>query len=192
MLEYGLHPFKKNLKGDHVFLTGAGGGIGRLIAIRMGHLGCKLSLCDIQTGLLEETKDILIKNKIPAENICTFKIDMCSLDSIKAGANTARNAFGDVSVLINNAGVVTGKYTLDLTEAEIDRTMEVNTISHLHTIREFMPAMLKNKKGHIVTIASMVGLVAGPGVSDYCASKFGAVGLDESLRCELRGQGLHN
>jgi hypothetical protein len=47
MLEYGLHPFKKNLKGEHVFLTGAGGGIGRLMAIRLGNLGCKLSLCDI-------------------------------------------------------------------------------------------------------------------------------------------------
>jgi hypothetical protein len=47
MLEYGLHPFKKNLKSDHVFLTGAGGGIGRKMAIRLGLLGCKLSLSDI-------------------------------------------------------------------------------------------------------------------------------------------------
>jgi hypothetical protein len=47
MLEYGLHPFKKSLKNDHVFLTGAGGGIGRLMAIRLGQLGCKLSLSDI-------------------------------------------------------------------------------------------------------------------------------------------------
>jgi all-trans-retinol dehydrogenase (NAD+) len=141
---------------------------------------------------LEETKDILIKKGIPAENINIFKIDMCSLESIKNGADTAREAFGDVTVLINNAGVVTGKMTLELTEAEIDRTMEVNTISHLHTIREFMPSMIRNKKGHIVTIASMVGLVAGPGVSDYCASKFGAVGLDESLRFEIRRLGHHS
>ena len=128
MLEYGLHPFKKNLKGDHVFLTGAGGGIGRLMAIKLGKLGCKLSLCDIQEGLLAETKQVLLKNNIPAENICIFKIDMCSYDSIKAGAATARAAFGDISVLINNAGVVSGKSTLELSDAEIDRTLQVNTI----------------------------------------------------------------
>jgi all-trans-retinol dehydrogenase (NAD+) len=117
---------------------------------------------------------------------------MCSLDSIKEGAETARAAFGDVTILINNAGVVTGKNTLDLTEAEIDRTMQVNCISHLHTIREFLPGMKSQKRGHIVTIASMVGLVAAPAVSDYCASKFGAVGLDETMRFELRNQGLHS
>lgn len=81
---------------------------------------------------------------------------------------------------------MTGKTTLELTEGEIDRTMEVNTVSHLHTIKEFYPDMIKNKRGHIVTIASIVGLQAGPGVADYCASKFGAVGLDESLRFEIR------
>jgi all-trans-retinol dehydrogenase (NAD+) len=158
MLEYGLHPLKRSLHGDHVFLTGAGGGIGRLMALRMGKLGCKLSLSDILTGHLEETKDILIKGGVPAGNINIFKCDMNSLESIKAGAATAREAFGDVTILINNAGVITGKQTLELSEKEIDLTMEVNTISHLHTIREFLPDMKKNKRGQIVTIASVYGL----------------------------------
>ena len=71
----------------------------------------------------------------------------------------------------------------------IERTLHVNTISHLHTIREFLPGMIANKRGHIVTIASMAGLTAGPGLSDYNASKFGAVAIDEAVRLELNQKG---
>jgi hypothetical protein len=60
MNEYGLNPFKKNIAGDHVFLTGAGGGIGRLMALRFGKLGCKLSLSDIAEASVHETKDFLV------------------------------------------------------------------------------------------------------------------------------------
>ena len=71
----------------------------------------------------------------------------------------------------------------------IERTIAVNTTSHLYTIREFMPDMIKNKRGHIVTIASMAGLAGIPGLSDYCASKFGAFAIDESIRLELKKSG---
>lgn len=64
--------------------------------------------------------------------------------------------------------------------------MDVNTISHLYTIKEFLPEMIANKKGHIVSIASMAGVIALPSLSDYCASKFGAVAIDEALRLELK------
>ena len=71
----------------------------------------------------------------------------------------------------------------------IRRTIDVNTISHLFTIQEFLPDMIAKKKGHIVSIASMAGLVALPALSDYCASKFGAVAIDEALRLELKKNG---
>lgn len=189
MNERGWNPFKKNITGDHVFLTGAGGGIGKLMALRLGLLGCKLSLSDINTEILEKCATFLVSKGVPAENIFTFRADMSNIESIKNGAQLARNKFGDVHILINNAGIVSGKQTMELTEAEIDRTFQVNTISHLHTIREFIPSMKANKKGHIVSIASMAGLVGVSGLSDYCASKFGAVAIDETLRYELAKSG---
>ena len=78
---------------------------------------------------------------------------------------------------------------MQLTEPEIRRTISVNTVSHMHTIREFLPGMRHNKKGHIVTIASMAGLSGVAGLTDYCASKFGAVAVDESIRSELYKSG---
>ena len=70
--------------------------------------------------------------------------------------------------------------------------MHVNTISHLHTIRDILPDMIANKKGHIVSIASMAGHAGIPGLPDYCASKSGAVAIDESLRLELKKNGHYS
>jgi len=189
MNEYGLNPFKKSLVGDHVFLTGAGGGIGRLMALRFGKLGCKLSLSDIDEPAINQTKDYLLERGVPAENICCFGADMSSVESIKEGGRIAREAFGDVTILVNNAGIVSGKQTLQLTESMINRTFAVNTISHIHTIKEFLPGMKSQKRGHIVTIASVGGLAGLPGITDYCGSKFGAVAIDECVRTELKKTG---
>jgi short-subunit dehydrogenase len=107
-------------------------------------------------------------------------------ESVREAAALARTAHGVVTLLINNAGIVSGKSTLELSDQMIDKTMQVNTISHLTTIREFLPDMIATKRGHIVTIASMAGLAATPGLSDYSASKFGAVAIDEAVRVELQ------
>jgi all-trans-retinol dehydrogenase (NAD+) len=88
--EYGLNPLKKSLNGDHVFLTGAGSGIGRLMAIRFGKLGCKLSLSDINMAGLEETKSLCEKEGILHENISIFICDVSKKDSITSAANLAR------------------------------------------------------------------------------------------------------
>ena len=192
MNEYGWNPFKKSLKGDHVFLTGAGSGLGRLMAIRLGKLGCQLSLSDINMAGLEETKKILINAGIKEADINIFICDVAKRASIIEAGKIARSRFGEVTMLINNAGIVSGHDLNNLSDAMIERTMQVNTISHLHTIREFLPDMIAKKRGHIVTIASMAGLVAVPGLSDYSASKYGAVAIDESVRQELKKEGLYD
>ena len=88
--------------------------------------------------------------------------------------------------MINNAGIVSGKKILENSDFMIKKTLEVNTLAHLYTIREFLPGMIKMNRGHVVSIASMAGTVGSPGLADYCASKFGAFGIDESLRTELK------
>jgi all-trans-retinol dehydrogenase (NAD+) len=116
-------------------------------------------------------------------------LDVSKKSSISENAEKCRQAHGYVTLLINNAGIVSGKTTLELSEPMIERTIAVNTTSHLYTIREFLPDMIKNKKGHIVSLASMAGLAGLPGLSDYCASKSGAVSIDESVRLELKKSG---
>ena len=71
------------------------------------------------------------------------------------------------------------------------KTLEVNTLAHLYTIKEFMPDMIRVNKGHIVTIASLAGIVGAPGIADYSASKFGAFAIDECVRTEIRKFGYN-
>ena len=184
--KHGLTLFKKNLSRDHVYLTGAGSGLGRLMTQKLGKMGCKLSISDINLKGVEETKQICVKMGIKAENIHVMQVDVSKHSSITESAQSAKAKFGTVTILINNAGIVSGKTLLELSDVMIERTIHVNTISHLHTIREFLPDMIANKRGHIVSIASMAGMTGLPGLADYCASKFGAVAIDESLRLELK------
>ncbi|GFR75629.1 epidermal retinol dehydrogenase 2-like [Elysia marginata] len=95
---------------------------------------------------------------------------------------------GDVDILVNNAGIVTGKPFLDSPDSLNVKTMEVNTMAHFWTVKAFVPQMLQKDKGHVVTIASTAGLFGAPGLTDYCASKFSAVGFGESLRLEIAKQ----
>lgn len=131
-----------------------------------------------------------MKNGVSPDKICIFFCDVSRRESVHEAAALARTANGVVTLLINNAGIVSGKSTLELSDQMIDKTMQVNTISHLTTIREFLPDMIASKKGHIVSIASMAGLAAPPGLSDYSASKFGAIAIDEALRLELQHKKL--
>lgn len=96
---------------------------------------------------------------MPEANINAFSCDVTKVEAIKLGAQKARSVFGDVTILINNAGVVSGKSLLDANDQEMEHTMKVNTLALLHTTREFLPAMIRNKKGHIVTIASLGGII---------------------------------
>jgi len=178
------------LNQDHVFLTGAGSGLGRLLALELGKMGCRLSISDVNIKGLEETKQMLVNKGIPETQICIFKCDVSNIADVKAAGVKARAQNGPVTLLINNAGIVSGKSTLENTDAMIQKTFEVNAISHLWTIREFMPDMIASKKGHIVNIASMAGMAGTPMLTDYTGSKFGAVGVSDSLRTELLNNGL--
>jgi all-trans-retinol dehydrogenase (NAD+) len=100
-------------------------------------------------------------------------------------ARTAE-AVAPIDVLVNNAGVVSGKWLTELTEADIRRTFEVNTLAHYWTVQATLPAMIERGRGHIVTIASASAIVGVAKLTDYAASKSAAFAFDESLRVELR------
>ncbi|KAK7062983.1 hypothetical protein SK128_027694, partial [Halocaridina rubra] len=96
-----------------------------------------------------------------------------------------------VDILINNAGIVTGKNFLQASDQLVERTFSVNIMSHFWTVKAFLPDMINANKGHVVTVASLAGLAGVNKLVDYCASKFAAVGFDESLKLELMVEG-HN
>jgi all-trans-retinol dehydrogenase (NAD+) len=116
--------------------------------------------------------------------------DVTKREVVMDVASKTLHEVGPVDVLINNAGIVSGSNIDELEPEKIQRTFAVNVISHFWTIKAFLPKMIERQTGHIVTIASAAGLGGTARLTDYCASKFAAVGLDESLRHELQHRGL--
>ena len=179
----GWLPFKKSLKDEHVYITGAGNGLGRKLAQLMSQQGANITCVDLDLDSAKETVRLI---QLEGGQALALRVNVTSAQEVIESGTLARNTFGPVTILINNAGIANKKKTLDTTDKDIRRTFDVNVISHGITVKEFLPDMLKLKKGHIVSISSMAGVVGIPGLGDYSGSKFAAFGFDESLRLEMK------
>ena len=167
-----------------VLITGAASGLGRLLARRVAAEGARVILWDVDAAGIQAVRD-----EIGAPAVGTYVCDLTDRKAIAATAARTLADHGSIDVLVNNAGIVSGKTLLAASDADIERTFAVNTLALFWTTRAFLPAMLERDRGHLVTIASAAGLVGTSRLVDYCASKHAAVGFDESLRLELRRQG---
>jgi len=153
------------------------------MARQMGAEGARLVLWDVNAAGLESLRAELARGGV---RVATYTCDLSDRDAIAAAAARTLAEQGTVDILINNAGIVSGKTLLDESDADIERTFAVNTLALFWTTRAFLPGMLARDRGHIVTIASAAGIVGTAKLVDYCASKHAAVGFDEALRLELR------
>ena len=174
------------IKGRRALITGAASGIGRSLAAELGKGGASLVLWDVDEQRLGETEALLRRAGC---EVRAYVCDLTRREDIESAAGKTLAECGPVDILVNNAGVVSGKSLLEITPAEIERTFQVNTLALFWTSRAFLPGMLERDSGHIVTIASAAGLAGTSKLTDYCSSKFAAVGFDESLRVELKRQG---
>ncbi|KAM4551088.1 epidermal retinol dehydrogenase 2-like [Odontesthes bonariensis] len=178
---------KKNIAGEVVLITGAGSGIGRLMAQEFAALDTVLVLWDINQEGMKETAR-LAKNA-GAKRVHYFLCDCSDKTEVYRVADQVKREVGDITILVNNAGIVTGKKFIDAPDSLIEKTMEVNIMAHFWTYKAFLPAMIANNHGHLVSIASSAGLIGVNGLADYCASKFAAVGFAESVGLELLATG---
>lgn len=174
---------EKRLAGDVALITGGASGIGRLMALRLGKEGCTVVIWD-----LNEADAAKVAQEIVAAGgkAASYKVNVADRHHVYACAKEVLDRFGKVDILINNAGIVSGKKVFEADDARSELTIAINTTALLWTTKAFVQQMISRKKGHIVTIASNAGRVVLSGMTDYSASKYGAVGFAESLRNELR------
>ena len=164
---------------SHVLITGAASGLGRRMALGVARRGGSLTLWDLDGDRLDTVRSEIAKLGARAE---TGVVDVSDRSAVY---EAARRVAAPVDVLVNNAGVVHGKTLLELSDESIERSFAVNALALFWTVKAFLPSMVERNRGHLVTIASAGGLIGVPRLSDYSATKFAAVGLDESLRAEL-------
>ncbi|XP_077990581.1 epidermal retinol dehydrogenase 2-like [Glandiceps talaboti] len=172
----------KIVRGEIVLVTGAAGWLGRRLAMEFSKLGAVLVLVDINEEGNESAADEMRKH---GGDVYTYVCDCRKRLEIYRVATQVRKEVGDISILINNAGTVAGQKFLDMSDKALEDTIDVNMMAHVWTTKAFLPAMLDKNHGHVVNVTSSAGYIAINGLSDYCASKFGAVGLAECLLYEL-------
>ncbi|KAL7835580.1 hypothetical protein SRHO_G00279270 [Serrasalmus rhombeus] len=202
-LRWLVRPKEKSVSGQVCVITGAGGELGRLFAREFARRRATLVLWDINSTSNEETAEMVreIYRELDTQTeagsgseegsafqpqVYTYVCDVGKRESVYTTAERVRREVGEVDLLINNAGVVSGHHLLECPDELIERTMVVNCHAHFWTTKAFLPKMLEMNHGHIVTVASSLGLFSTAGVEDYCASKFGAIGFHESLSHEIK------
>ena len=114
-----------------------------------------------------------------------FQVDISDLEPIKSAAEKVNTQTGGIDILINNAGIVVGKYFHEHTHEQISKSMLVNSSALMHIAAEFLPGMMERNSGAVCNIASSAGLISNPKMSVYAASKWAAVGWSDSLRLEM-------
>ncbi|XP_003746356.1 epidermal retinol dehydrogenase 2 [Galendromus occidentalis] len=176
----------KNIQDEIVLVTGAGSGIGRLMATKFADLGAKVVCWDISKDGMEETvNDIKNKGGIAFSFVC----NVADRQTVYAVADKVRDEVGKVSIIVNNAGIVYGKRLLELQDEQIEKSFAVNCLAHYWIVKAFLPDMQSSNHGHIVSIASLAGQTGVNRLTDYCGTKFAAVGFAESLALELYQEG---
>jgi short-subunit dehydrogenase len=165
-------------------ITGAGGGIGRGIALALARRGCHLALADIDAAGLAATA---AEAEAAGVRASRHVVDVADRSAVAALPALVRNAYGRVDVLVNNAGVALGGSFEQISEADLDWLMAINFEAVVRMTRAFLPLLHGSDDARIVNVSSVYGLVSPPGQSAYSASKFAVRGFSNALRYELEG-----
>ena len=177
------------VRGAVVLVTGAASGIGALVAVQAAHRGARaVVLWDLD---LPAAQDVATRVQAAGATCLAQRGGLRDAQEVEAAGRVVLERLGRVDVLVNSAGVVTGRRFEDLSEEDVARTFDVNVLALYRVVRCFLPGMRTRDRGCVVTIASAAGLVGVARQTDYSASKFAAVGFMESLRSELRRSGSH-
>jgi len=176
-----------DLAGKVAVVTGAGSGIGRGLARRLGAEGMRLVLADIEPGALATTQaELSARGAV----VCTRVTDVADRNASVALADAAWDAYGQVDLLCNNAGVFVGGLLWDCPPSDLDWVLGVNLHGILNGVSAFVPRMLaQGTPGHIVNTASGAGLLASAYSGPYTISKFAAVAASECLAKDLAAVG---
>ena len=176
-----------DLEESAALVTGASSGIGAASASALAARGARVALAARRKDVLDELAERIESGGGEALAVPT---DITDAEQVEAMVETTRNAFDQIDLLVNSAGVL---YTDPVAEADLEewrQMIEVNLLGAMNATRRVLPNMQARERGHVVFVSSMNARKASPGGSGYCASKFGVNGFAESLRQEVAAEGI--
>jgi len=174
-----------HLAGRTAVITGAGGGIGRAIAVSLARRGCNLALADVDEAGLAGTAELA-----RGVNVSRHRVDVADRGAVAEFPDIVAAEHQGVDVLVNNAGVAVGGTFEQVCDEDFEWLFEINFWGVVRMTRAFMPLLRASKDARVVNISSLYGIVAPPEQAAYAASKFAVRGFSEALRHELEGSGV--
>ena len=178
----------RELVGKTAFVTGGASGIGLALGRAFAQAGMKVMLADIEADALTAAVKGLQHVRPDVRGVIC---DVADPSSVERAAKASYEAFGNVHVVCNNAGVAAGGGIDNISLDNWRWVLDVNLMGVLHGIRSFLPHIRGHGEGgHFVNTASMAGMESGLGFSPYGASKFAVVGMSEGLAAQLRPLGI--
>ena len=172
----------KSFQGKVAVVTGAASGIGRSLALQLATEGARLALSDVDTEGLAQTAALA---RARGAEVHEQRLDVAQREDVVTYADTVRDHYGAVHLVINNAGIALTADVKDMTFKDVERIMDVDFWGVAHGTMAFLPHLVASGEGTLVNISSLFGLIGMPGQSAYNAAKFAVRGFTESLRQEL-------
>ena len=176
-----------NLSGKVALITGAGRGIGKSIAFKLASQGAIAVVNDIA---LPGAQSVVDEIKDKGGDGLAIVANVSSATDVTCMVEAAITAYGHIDILVNNAGITRDQLLLRMTDSEWDDVLNIDLRSVFLCTRAVLKHMLKERKGRIVSVASIVGLMGNAGQANYAAAKAGIVGFTRSVAKEVASRGI--
>ena len=178
----------KLLEGKVAIITGASRGIGSGIAKVFAEHGANVAF----TYSSSEESALVLENELKILGIKAkgYKSNAANFNEAQKLVDDVMNDFGNVDVLINNAGITKDNLLMRMSEEDFDKVIEINLKSVFNMTKAVQKIMLKNRKGSIVNMSSVVGVKGNAGQANYAASKAGMIGFTKSVALELGSRNI--
>ncbi|KAF1977558.1 short chain dehydrogenase/reductase [Bimuria novae-zelandiae CBS 107.79] len=174
-IAYGV-PREVDLSEEVIVITGGVDGLGGLLAETYGMRNANVAVLDTKKIDDEEAEE---------KGVLYYQCDVSDAKQVEAAVAEIVEDLGPPTILVSNAGVVRPKSILDSTAEDVEQTFRTNTLSHFTLLRAILPHMLRERRGTIVTVSSVLGRLGAANLASYCASKAALLALHDSLRAEL-------
>lgn len=176
------------LKGKCAIVTGASRGIGKAIALKLASLGANV----VVNYRSNEKEALEVENEIKkmgVETLC-IKGDISKSEDVDKLITDAKERFGNIDIMVNNAGITKDALILRMKKEDFDSVIDVNLKGVFNCLKAIAPVMIKQKQGKIINLSSVVGITGNAGQINYSASKAGVIGMTKSLAKEVGSRGI--
>ena len=176
------------LTGRTAVVTGGSRGIGRAIALKLASLGANVAI--VYAGRTDAARAVCGELECLGVKALAYQCDVADFAAVKETVGAVKAGFGTIDILVNNAGITRDGLIAMMGEEAFDAVLDANLKGAFNLIRHCTPIFMRQRRGKIINISSVVGLSGNPGQANYSASKAGLIGLTKSVAMELSSRGV--